>query len=209
MNNINKKADFLIIGEGIGLFLAMRLKDKYKDCDITIIEKEDSVGKHTSGRNSGVLHAGIYYKPNSLKAKVCQKGSTRLKQWIEDRGLPINNCGKLILAQEDNLDDQIDMLHKRATENGVITQIVDALQINEIESKARSASGRGLWSPNTSVTDPKKILNELERILKLRKVSFMYKSVIAEINTSKRFIKLLSGQRIEYGTYLTVRACSL
>ena len=87
--------DFLIIGGGaIGLFLAMRLKEKYCDCSILILEKEESIGKHTSGRNSGVLHAGIYYKPNSIKAKICQKGGKRLKEWIQEKELPINNCGR-------------------------------------------------------------------------------------------------------------------
>ena len=113
MHNTSHKSDFLIIGGGaIGMFLAISLKQKYPDCTMTLVEKEDSLAKHTSGRNSGVLHAGIYYKPNTVKARICQKGSKRLKQWIQDRGLPLNNCGKLIVAQDPYLDDQIDVLHE-------------------------------------------------------------------------------------------------
>lgn len=200
MSDLEMKADFVIIGGGaIGLFLAMCLKEKYSDCTITVVEKEDSVGKHTSGRNSGVLHAGIYYKPNTLKAKICQRGSIRLKKWIQDRELPINNCGKLIIAQNEDLDAQIDILKTRAENNGVYTQIVDAKQISEIEPNARSASGRGLWSPNTSVTDPKRVINEIEEILISKKVCFKYRSQVVKLAPNKKVVYLLSGEKIEYG----------
>ena len=68
---------------------------------------------HTSGRNSGVLHAGIYYEPNSMKANVCIPGSIRLKEWIKERNLTINNCGKLIIPQRIDLDPQLDILFDR------------------------------------------------------------------------------------------------
>ena len=81
--------DFVIIGAGaVGLFLAHQLKDRYEDASILIIEKESAVAKHTSGRNSGVLHAGIYYEPNSVKGRVCKNGAVRLKEWIQKNHCP-------------------------------------------------------------------------------------------------------------------------
>ena len=96
----NKVYDFVIIGGGmVGLSLARQILERGISKSICILDKEKELGLHSSGRNSGVLHAGIYYKPNSIKAKVCISGSKRLKEWIKDKKLPINNCGKLIIPQ--------------------------------------------------------------------------------------------------------------
>ena len=92
--------DFLIVGSGmVGLTLAYQLKNKYPNQTITIIEKESFTGKHSSGRNSGVIHAGIYYKPNSLKAQVCVEGAKRLIQWCDNENVPLLRWGKIILPQ--------------------------------------------------------------------------------------------------------------
>ena len=88
----------VIIGSGIvGMTIAYQLLTRKLSKDILIIEKENLPGKHTSGRNSGVVHSGLYYKPDSLKAKVCVKGSKRLRRWASDRNLYLKKCGKLIL----------------------------------------------------------------------------------------------------------------
>ena len=108
------KTEILIIGSGmVGMSLAYQLKKRALAKNITILEKEDAIGKHSSGRNSGVIHAGIYYKPNSIKANVCIEGSKMLKAWIKDNGLKINNCGKIISPQDIELDSQLDMLYDR------------------------------------------------------------------------------------------------
>ena len=102
------KPKILIIGAGmVGMSLAYQLIKKGISKSIAIIEKEKMPGLHSSGRNSGVLHAGLYYEPNSLKAKVCISGAKRLKQWIKERSLPINNCGKIIVPTSKKLDEQI------------------------------------------------------------------------------------------------------
>ena len=86
MNNIYSKCDVLILGGGIvGLTIAYQLLERDLTKKIFIFDSEKSLGKHTSGRNSGVLHAGLYYKPNSLKAKVCVKGANRLKTWMRKK----------------------------------------------------------------------------------------------------------------------------
>ena len=97
--------EILIIGSGmVGMSLAYQLKKRFKNKKIIIIEKEKELGMHSSGRNSGVIHAGIYYKPGSIKAKVCIEGAKMLKSWINDNDLNINNCGKIITPQENRLD---------------------------------------------------------------------------------------------------------
>ena len=82
----SKNYDFAIIGGGmVGLCIANQLVEKNISRKIIVIDKESTLGMHTSGRNSGVLHAGIYYKPNTLKARVCVDGAQRLKTWIQER----------------------------------------------------------------------------------------------------------------------------
>ena len=107
-------ADFLIIGGGmVGLSIANQLLERDITKNIVVIDKEKSLGMHSSGLNSGVLHSGVYYKPGTLKSKVCVSGSRRLKKWIKERNLPINECGKIIIPQEENLDNQLDVLKER------------------------------------------------------------------------------------------------
>ena len=87
---MNHSCDFLIVGGGIvGLTIAHQLLVRDISKQIIILDKEDDLGLHSSGRNSGVLHAGIYYEPNSLKAKVCISGANRLKEWMIEKGLGI------------------------------------------------------------------------------------------------------------------------
>ena len=93
------KTDFLIIGAGIvGLAVAKALREVYPEKEICIIEKESSLGAHASGRNSGVLHAGFYYTPDSLKAKFTRQGNQELKEFCEEKGLRLNKCGKIVVA---------------------------------------------------------------------------------------------------------------
>jgi len=103
-------ADVLIVGGGmVGLCIAHQLLERQITRSITIIDKEPELGRHSSGRNSGVLHAGLYYKPESLKAQVCVAGARRLRAWVEGRGLPINPCGKVIVPPRAELDPRLDV----------------------------------------------------------------------------------------------------
>ncbi len=161
-----KSCDYLIVGGGIvGLTIANQLVQRKFTSNIIIIDKEDELGQHSSGRNSGVLHAGIYYEPGSLKSKVCVSGATRLKEWMIDRGLSIKKCGKLIIPQKAELDPQLDNLFNRGKENGALISFVNAREIEKIVPEANITSGRGLWSPNTSVVNPLDVINQLKKEL--------------------------------------------
>ncbi|MGH8566696.1 MAG: NAD(P)/FAD-dependent oxidoreductase, partial [Gammaproteobacteria bacterium] len=94
--------DFLVIGGGIiGLCLALNLKRHYRDCTVMLIEKESGCGQHASGRNSGVLHAGFYYGPDSWKARFTLDGNRALKNYCRERGIPVNRTGKLVVARDE------------------------------------------------------------------------------------------------------------
>jgi L-2-hydroxyglutarate oxidase LhgO len=139
-----------IIGGGIvGLALARRLATR---AEVTVLEKEDRVGTHQTGHNSGVAHAGLYYPPGSLKAQLCRRGITLLKEYCRERGIAYEECGKLVVARDDSELAPLAEIERRATANGVPgLRRVDADQIREIEPHARGVAG--LHSPQTAIAD--------------------------------------------------------
>ncbi len=172
MNTI--KTDFLIIGGGIiGLTLALNLKNLFPQKKIVIIEKEESLGKHSSGRNSGVLHAGFYYSPDSLKAKFTKQGNEELTKYCEKKGLNINKCGKVVVAKSEEELETLFELKKRGDINGVELYIVDEKELKEIEPNARTYRF-ALWSPRTSTVNPLQVLNSLKEELKEYNVEIMF-----------------------------------
>jgi L-2-hydroxyglutarate oxidase len=121
-------ADFVVIGGGcVGLRIAIELAKKFggkANCKVVLLEKEMHTGMHASGRNSGVLHAGFYYSADSFKAKFTRQGNIALTQYILERGLPLNQCGKLVVVDEAKQDydlKQLDVLLERARLNGVVS----------------------------------------------------------------------------------------
>ena len=201
---MNKKAEteYLIIGCGmVGLSIANQLWERGISKNITCLDKEQKIGLHSSGRNSGVLHAGIYYNPGSLKAKVCVNGARRLKKWILDRKLPLNPCGKVIVPQRPSLDTQLDLLAKRGQENGATVEIWDNNQLKEFMPLAFSSSGRALWSPNTCVVKPLKVLERLSMELKNNGVRILTAKTSKDkytINVDKSIINFNDKSSIKY-----------
>jgi len=150
--------EYLIVGAGItGLTIALELIKKGEK-NICIIDKEDGIGAHASGRNSGVLHAGIYYTPDSLKARFCVEGNRLLTEYCEKNGLTINRCGKVIVATDNNQLSELFKLQQRAETNGVGSRIIDTKELKDIEPHAYTYEN-AIFSPETSVFDPKEILN--------------------------------------------------
>ena len=194
----NHKFDVVIVGSGmVGMSLAYQLNKKFPKFKICILEKEFNVGMHSSGRNSGVLHAGIYYPPNTLKAKVCVEGANRLMNWIVENKIKILNCGKIIIPQRESLDPQLDVLMERGLKNGAEVEIINELQIKKIFPEANITSGRGLWSPNTSVVDPKEIMTVLKNQLEQRNVKFFFKAEIKKVDSLKSIVQLNISNEIK------------
>jgi L-2-hydroxyglutarate oxidase LhgO len=153
--------DFLVIGGGvIGIAVARELKHRHPSATIIVLEKEPRCGEHASGRNSGVLHAGFYYTPDSLKARLTRLGNERMTAYCLERNLPIRRCGKLVVARDDDELQRLDELHRRGVANGVSLQSVDAQQAHDIEPRARTHQ-RALWSPTTSSVDAAAVMAAL------------------------------------------------
>ncbi|MFL5782468.1 MAG: FAD-dependent oxidoreductase, partial [Thermoleophilaceae bacterium] len=106
--------DLAVVGAGIvGLAVARELTDRHPRLSIRVLEKEDDVGTHQTGRNSGVIHAGIYYKPGSLKARLCVEGARLLYEHCDRHGIPYERCGKLIVATRDDELPALEELERR------------------------------------------------------------------------------------------------
>ena len=162
------------------------------------MEKKNLVGFHSSGRNSGVLHAGIYYKPRSLKAKVSVNGAKRLKKYILENNLSINNCGKVIVPTEPYLDPQIDVLAERGIQNGAEVEFLNEKQLYQKIPYARSSTGRALWSPNTSVVKPKEVMKSLHNKLLAKGVEYKMGHKISEVDQFNSKIYFESGGELKY-----------
>ncbi len=154
------RAEILVVGGGIiGLTVARELVAQGRD-GIVILEKEPELGLHASGRNSGVLHAGIYYAPDTMKARSCLAGNRLMRAYCKERGLPILESGKVVVARDESELPALQELHRRATANGARVELVDEAQLAEIEPLARTA-GRALFSRDTAIVDPKAVLASL------------------------------------------------
>jgi L-2-hydroxyglutarate oxidase len=142
-----------IVGAGIvGLAIARELLDRRPGARVVVLEKEDRVAAHQTGHNSGVVHAGIYYQPGSLKARLCTRGGALLREYCADRGLPYEECGKLVVAVTPDDVRRMDALAARAGANAVPgLRRIGGEEIAEFEPHATGLAA--LWSPRTAITD--------------------------------------------------------
>jgi L-2-hydroxyglutarate oxidase len=157
-----KECKFLIVGAGIiGLTIARELLQR-SHSDLLIIEKEDAPGRHASGKNSGVLHAGIYYSSDSLKARFCIEGNRLMKEYCRAKNLHLVESGKVIVAPLKEQQEGLYELKKRADKNGALVQLINRPELQKLEPFAFSYED-ALHSPNTAVIDPLQILYSLQK----------------------------------------------
>jgi L-2-hydroxyglutarate oxidase LhgO len=142
-----------VVGAGIvGLAIARRLAQVVPGAQITVLEKEARVGAHQTGHNSGVAHAGVYYTPGSLKAKLCRRGVQLLQPFCAERGIAYDECGKLIVALNGPELERLDEIERRGKANGVPgLKRLDRNQMREIEPYVEGI--RALHSPHTAIVD--------------------------------------------------------
>ena len=175
------KTKFCIIGAGvIGLSIAKELVSKgYKN--ILIIEKEATVAEHASGRNSGVLHAGIYYNSAHLK-QFCLEGNRMWQSFCEDNSLPLLKTGKVLVAKNKQEVEILHTLYDQAIQNGASVEIVPKSKVSHYEPLAKTVDS-ALVSHSTAIVNPKRCLETLETRLKNNdSVTFKFNTKVKEIN---------------------------
>ncbi len=168
------QSDYLIIGAGvIGMAIARELNERYPQKSIVILEKEEDVAEHSSGRNSGVLHAGFYYTADSLKAKFTRDGNRILTQYCEENGLKINKCHKVVVASDASELEGIYELEKRGKANGVNVKVISEEELSQIDPNAKTYQ-KALYSPDTSTVDPVEVNRHIRDELKNKNVKFYF-----------------------------------
>ena len=154
--------NFLVIGGGIvGLSVARELKARFPTDAVTVIEKEARCGLHASGRNSGVIHAGFYYSADTLKARFTRAGNYAMTAYCETKGIPLNKCGKLVVAKDEADLAQLDELLRRGAANDVQLENLTESEARQIEPRIKTFE-RAIFSPKTASADPGRVIRAME-----------------------------------------------
>ena len=198
--------DVTIIGGGIvGLATALRIHERRPGLRIAVLEKEAALASHQTGHNSGVLHAGLYYEPGSLKARLCREGKAEMEAFAAAHDIPVEHCGKLVVAVDPSELGRLEALRDRADANGVPgLEAVDRARIREIEPHA--AGIRGLWSPRTAVIDFRRVALAMADDLRADGVEIRTGQLVSAIDAGSADV-VVTTDRTELTTRLVV-ACA-
>jgi L-2-hydroxyglutarate oxidase LhgO len=187
--------DVLIAGGGVvGLAVGKELLASNPKLKVLVIEKEKTLGFHASGRNSGVLHAGFYYSPDSLKAKFCREGNLELRQLCRRYGIRVLDTGKIVVAKNKFEVKELEKLYLRGLQNEVRLELLEEKQLKDFEPHAHTHE-RFLWSPTTGVSDPHAIIGALSREF-VDLGGTLFPSSLLEVKDDGRIT--INGEAIEY-----------
>jgi L-2-hydroxyglutarate oxidase LhgO len=161
---MTQSADIAIVGGGIvGLATAYQLSDRHPELKTVVLEKEDQLAAHQTGHNSGVLHSGVYYRPDSLKAKNCRQGKEAMERFCSEYGVPYEICGKVIVAVTEDELPRLDKILQRGQQNGVRCEIVDANRLRELEPHA--AGIRAIHVPEAGIVNFRRACERMGEIV--------------------------------------------
>jgi L-2-hydroxyglutarate oxidase len=155
--------DIVLVGGGIvGVATAWKLKQNYPDATIVLMEKESSLSEHQTGHNSGVIHAGVYYTPGSLKAELCKRGAAQTIAFCQEHSLPYEQCGKFLVATNMIEFDRMNALESRCIQNGIEIERLSDTELKKQEPNIKGVAA--LLVPSTGITDYKKITNKMAEL---------------------------------------------
>lgn len=189
--------DRVIVGAGIlGLAVAREILRRRPQSSVVVVDQAATVGAHQTSHNSGVIHAGVYYAPGSLKARLCVRGAELMYEYCERHGIEANRIGKLIIATEASELPALDDLERRARANGVPgIRRIDATQIKEIEPHATGVAA--LHSPNTGIVDFAKVCEQLAADLEQAGGELRLGWPVQDVRANARNIRLTGPGRDE------------
>ena len=164
VDRMTSESDLIIIGGGIvGLATAYRFLERFPGKTVTVLEKEAAVARHQTGRNSGVMHTGIYYRPGSLKAQNCRAGKLAMEEFCTRENIPFILCGKIIVAVEQSELTRMETLLERGPANGVVCHRIGPEQIRELEPHCVGLAG--IHIPEAGVVDYGQVAKRLADIV--------------------------------------------
>jgi L-2-hydroxyglutarate oxidase len=201
------ETDYLIIGGGvIGIATGIAILERKSSTRVLIVEKSDDLGAHASGRNSGVLHAGFYYSPDSLKAKFCRDGNLEMQKFCHSKSIPVLNCGKVVVAKNDDEALRLEGLFNRGLLNGVDLELLPAEKLKSYEVTAKS-TGHFIWSPTTAVVHPKLVLNGMMETFVKMGGKFLFGVEVSIVEIGNEIIA--TSDEYEIDSKFIINACGV
>jgi len=191
----------VIIGGGIvGVSTALAIKTRYPRARVILIEKENRFAAHQTGHNSGVVHAGVYYEPGSLKADFCKKGAKATMDFCKTHNLPFRQCGKLLVATTPTEMERMKALEKRCARNKIHTRRIDRYQLNNIEPHIFGLGA--LEVSATGITDYTKITAKMADLFKTAGGVIQTGQAVTRIEESRQMVTLYKGKTKLFARYL-------
>jgi L-2-hydroxyglutarate oxidase len=186
--------DFCVIGGGIvGLATALELIRRRPGASLIVIEKEPAAGRHQTGHNSGVIHAGIYYKPGSLKADLCRRGAIATKNFCRENAIPFDTRGKLVVATNEAELARMGLLLENARANGIA---VEALDQTELRRREPAISGLGaIFVPETGIVDYRHICDTMGQLILQASGSIEFGTKIDAVCEDSDAVTVTAGER--------------
>jgi L-2-hydroxyglutarate oxidase len=175
--------DYCVVGGGIvGLATAMAILDRQPGTSLRLVDKEVSLGTHQTGHNSGVIHSGIYYAPGSLKARLCREGAQATKDFAARHEIPVDVCGKLLVATDAAELARMDALYARSHANGVEVERLDAPELHRREPNVRGVGA--LFVPATGIVDYSAIAEVMGEVVRQRGGKLTLGAMVTDLTES-------------------------
>ena len=197
------QTDVAIIGGGIvGLATAYRLQERYPAAKVTILEKEGTLAFHQTGRNSGVLHSGIYYRPGSLRATNCREGKQAMIEFCQREGVAYDICGKVIVAVDDSELGNLQNIYERGQANGVTCEIIGIERLRELEP--HSAGVKAIHVPEAGIVDYPAVCEKLANRIREKGGTIQFNARVTGMRRSNgRMVVLNSAEDVEARCVIT------
>ncbi len=199
---IDSRYDVIVIGGGIvGLAVALEITKRHPRLQLLLLEKENRVGQHQSGHNSGVIHSGTYYKPGSLKAKLCVEGARAMVEFCREQGIPHKVCGKVIVATHEEEFARLEELRRRGEANGLTgLRLISPEELRDIEPHARGL--RALVVPSTGITDYAAVCSKYAELIGLQGGTILTSTEVTGLRSIENEVVVETGSSAFSTTYL-------
>lgn len=186
--------DYCVIGGGIvGLATAMAILKRQPGASLILLEKENRLAQHQTGHNSGVIHAGIYYAPGSLKAELCRRGALATKEFCREHGIPVEVCGKIVVATNNLEVERMDALFERARKNGIDVERIDAAELKRLEPHINGLGG--LFVRSTGIVDYRLVSEKMGQFIRSAGADIQLGVNVQAIRESSDHVTILAGER--------------
>jgi L-2-hydroxyglutarate oxidase len=197
--------DFIVIGAGIiGMATARQLQQAYPGCSLLLLEKEAGPARHQTGRNSGVIHAGVYYTPGSLKARFCKEGNIATKEFCREHGIRFEECGKLLVATNDTELARLEALVGRCAANGIPIEVLSAAELRRSEPNITGIGA--ILVPSTGIVSYGGITEKMAELVQEQGGRIRYGCEVTGITEEPERIAVRAGGESFSGRYLV--ACA-